>query len=238
MHRGVIMAQNNEIHTGHRKRLKEQFSADGGKNMSDFTFLEYVLFFAVPQGDTNPLAHRLIDRFGSFDKILEANKTELLEVSGIGEHTASFLTSLLPVFSRYLERKSGESFEYTELDKIREYITGQYLNTECEKAMLLHFDAKGIFVNAYCIGTGDMSNIEINNRDIASSVVRDKAVYSILVHNHPSGIVTPSTNDLKAVEEISAFLKMMSVTLVDNIIVTSSDFFAFSQNSRYVKYLF
>lgn len=234
-----MASQNNEnVHCGHRKRLKNQFSADGGKALSDFTFLEYILFFCIPQGDTNPIAHRLLERFGSFDKVLEATKEELLKVSGIGEHTAQFLTSLLPVYSRYFERKSGEKFEYTELDKIREYLTGKYLNINVETAILLHFDSKGIFTNSFSLGSGDISHIEIDKREIAASVVRDKAVFSILVHNHPSGIVTPSTNDLKAVEDISAFLKMLSVTLVDNIIVTSTDFLAFSQNSRYIKYLY
>lgn len=232
-------SQSNEnVHYGHRKRLKKQFSADGGKALSDFTFLEYVLFFCIPQGDTNPLAHRLLDRFGSFDKVLEATKEELLDVSGMGDHSAQFLTSLLPVFSRYLERKSGEKFEYTELEKIREYLSGKYLNINVEMAMLLHFDSKGVFTNSFCLGSGDISHIEIDNREIASSVVRDKAVFSILVHNHPSGIITPSTDDLKSVEEISNFLKMLSVTLVDNIIVTSTDFMAFSENSRYIKYLY
>lgn len=227
-----------KLHAGHRKRLKEQFTFDGGKSMSDFTFLEMILFYALPQGDTNPLAHRLIDRFGSFDKVLEASKKELLEVSGVGEHTASFLTTFLPVFSRYLKRRSGESFEYTDLDKIREFVTGEYLTAETEKAMLMHFDSKGFFTNCFFLGSGDISHIEIDNREIASSVVRDKAVYSILVHNHPSGIVSPSTEDLLGVEKISSFLKMLSVTLVDNIIVTKNDFLAFSQNKRYIRYLY
>lgn len=226
------------LHSGHRKRLKEQFALNGGKEMSDFTFLEHLLFYSVPQGDTNPLAHRLIDRFGSFDKILEAPREELLKVPGVGEHTASFLTSLLPVFSRYLERKSGEKFEYTDLEKIREYVFSKYLGETGEKAMLLHFDSKGVFTNSVFIGCGDISHIVIDNREIASAIVRDKAVYSILVHNHPSGIVSPSAEDLRSVEIISSFLKMLSVTLVDNIIVTEDDFLAFSQNSRYVKYLY
>lgn len=226
------------LHSGHRKRLKEQFSTDGGKGMSDYTFLEHLLFYALPQGDTNPLAHRLLDKFGSFDKILEATKEELLTVSGVGEHTASFLSTLLPVYSRYLERKTGERFEYTELEKIREYISGKYLGVNSEKAMLLHFDSKGLFTNSIFIGSGDISHITIDNREIASSIVRDKAVYSILVHNHPSGIVSPSVEDLRSVEIISSFLKMLSVTLVDNIIITDNDFLAFSKNSRYIKYLY
>lgn len=233
-----MVQDSDRLHSGHRKRLKEQFSSDSGRSMSDYTFLEHLLFYALPQGDTNPLAHRLLDKFGSLDKVLEATKEELLSVSGVGEHTAAFISTLLPVFSRYLERKSGESFEYTDIEKISDFLRGRYLGADTETALLLHFNSKGFFTNCVRLGSGDMSHIEIDNREIASSIVRDKAVYSILVHNHPSGIVSPSTEDLRCVEHISSFLKMLSVTLVDNVIVTDSELLFFSQNSRYIKYLF
>lgn len=225
-------------HINHRKRLKKQFAFDLGKSMSDYTFLEYLLFFSIPQGDTNQLAHRLLNAFGSFDKVLEAEKEELMTVNGVGEHTATYLTSLLPFFSRYMERRSGEKFEYTDLEKITEYLTGKYMNVKGEQALLLNFDSKGIFSNCMELGNKDIGRIDINNREIAASVVRDGAVYSILVHNHPSGIVLPSQEDLKSVLKMSAFLKMLSVTLVDNIILTNDDFLAFSTNGRYVKYLY
>ena len=55
--------------------------------MADHRVLELLLFYAVPQGDVNPLAHALIDRFGSLSGVLNATYEELVKVKGIGEKT-------------------------------------------------------------------------------------------------------------------------------------------------------
>ena len=55
------------LHRGHRMRVREEFLARGLTGMADHRVLELLLFYAVPQGDVNPLAHALIDRFASHD---------------------------------------------------------------------------------------------------------------------------------------------------------------------------
>ena len=60
------------IHTGHRGRVKEEFLTRGLAGWPDHRVLELILFYAIPQGDVNPLAHELIDRFGSLDRVLDA----------------------------------------------------------------------------------------------------------------------------------------------------------------------
>ena len=88
------------IHTGHRGRVKEEFLARGIEGWPDHRVLELMLFFALPQGDTNPLAHELIDRFGSLDRVLDALPEELMKTPGLGTHAATFLKLFPAVLSR------------------------------------------------------------------------------------------------------------------------------------------
>ena len=60
------------IHTGHRQRVKDEFSARGLAGWPDHRVLELLLYYAIPQGDVNDLAHELIDRFGSLSGVLDA----------------------------------------------------------------------------------------------------------------------------------------------------------------------
>ena len=53
------------IHGGHRKRTKQKFLENGGDGFHDHQLLEMILFYAHPQGDVNPLAHELMNRFGA-----------------------------------------------------------------------------------------------------------------------------------------------------------------------------
>ena len=96
------------LHDGHRKRLKEQFlnHSDG---FHDHQLLELLLCYAIPQGDVNGLAHRLLDRFGSLAGVLDARPEALEQVPGVGEHTAVLL-KLIPVLSgRYQADLTGDS---------------------------------------------------------------------------------------------------------------------------------
>ena len=92
-------------HTGHRERMKAEFLARGLEGWPDHRVLELLLFYTIPQGDVNDLAHelveRLVERFGSLAGVLDASVEELKKVKGVGDHTAVFLRMLPAVLGRY-----------------------------------------------------------------------------------------------------------------------------------------
>ena len=88
-------------HQGHRTRLRDRINKEGLDNFQDYQVLEYALTFAIPYKDTNVIAHRLINKFGSFSAVLEADKDELKMVEGMGEASAHFISNLLQIFHYY-----------------------------------------------------------------------------------------------------------------------------------------
>lgn len=224
------MADN--MHRHHRQRVKQTFDENGGKGMHDVNLLEMMLFFAVPQGDTNPLAHRLLDRFGSFDRVLEASKTELMTVKGVGDHVATYLTMYLPVFKRYNQNKCENTFTYFDTDKLKEHISAEYVNVKKERAMLLHFDAHAKFINSSWIGEGDNDYVVINNKVVAASVIENNSSIVVLVHNHPSGVAVPSSQDILAAKNLRNFLQSINVSLVESAICTYGEVKFFSEMGK------
>ena len=90
------------IHAGHRKRAKAEFLARGLEGLPDHRVLELLLFYAIPQGDVNPLAHRLLEHFGSLSGVFNATHEQLTAVKGIGENTATLIRLVTAVGGRYL----------------------------------------------------------------------------------------------------------------------------------------
>lgn len=229
------------IHKDHRKRVKETFEKNGADNMHDVNLLEMMLFFAVPQGDTNPLAHRLLEKFGSFDRVLTASKSELLTVKGVGEYVATYLTMFLPVFKRYSLRKGSSTFYYEDTEALKGFLLAQYLDAVNEKAMIMHFDTQLKFLNYSWLDEGNAGSVEIDNKKVAASVIQNNSSNVILVHNHPSGISAPSRNDINTAANLSEFLSNIDVNLLDAAVVTSDDVRFFSRavekekNERYNK---
>ena len=221
------MAEN--MHRHHRQRVKQTFDENGGKGMHDVNLLEMMLFFAVPQGDTNPLAHRLLERFGSFDKVLEAGKAELMTVKGVGDHVATYLTMFLPVFKRYNQNKCENTFTYFDTEDLKKYISAEYVDVKKERAMLLHFDTHAKFINSSWIGDGDNDFVEINNKVVAASVIENNSSIVVLVHNHPSGVAVPSSQDMLATRNLKNFLSSIGVSLAEAAIYTYGEVKLFSE---------
>ena len=91
-------------HAGHRARLRESYREKGIEGMADHQVLELLLTYALPRVDVNPLAHRLLDRFGSLNEVLSARPDQLQQVQGVGESAAVFLSLLGQVDRRMLLR--------------------------------------------------------------------------------------------------------------------------------------
>ena len=97
---GPKNAKNRPVHENHRERMRRRVEKYGLDSLEEHEALEYLLFFVIPRRDTNPLAHALIGRFGSFAGVLEASEEELRTVEGIGPAAARFL-HMLPAVDRY-----------------------------------------------------------------------------------------------------------------------------------------
>ena len=84
-------AQPKPHHVGHRQRLRDRFRKGGPEALPDYELIEMILFRALPQGDTKPLAKALLQRFGSFPDVINASEPRLREVQGVGERVVDEL---------------------------------------------------------------------------------------------------------------------------------------------------
>lgn len=211
------------LHDGHRKRLKEQFlnHSDG---FHDHQLLELLLCYAIPQGDVNGLAHRLLDRFGSLAGVLDARPEALEQVLGVGEHTAVLL-KLIPVLSgRYQADRAGMG---TILDSTQ--AAGQYLRpyfsqgARYEMAYLVCLDGKYKVLGCHKLDEGTVNTAEITPRKMVEIVLAHNATAAILAHNHLSGLALPSNADLMSTQQLRTILRSVDVELLDHLIFTDDD---------------
>jgi len=208
------------LHDGHRKRLKEQF-LNHGDGFHDHQLLELLLCYAIPQGDVNGLAHRLLDRFGSLAGVLDARPEALTQVPGVGEHTAVLL-KLIPVLSgRYQADRAGMG---TILDSTQ--AAGQYLRpyfSQGARYEMAYLDGKYKVLGCHKLGEGTVNAAEITPRKLVEIVLAHNATAAILAHNHLSGLALPSNADLMTTQQLRAILRSVDVELLDHLIFTDDD---------------
>lgn len=218
------------IHKGHRERLKSRFLENGLDNFTEIQALELLLFYAIPQKDTNPIAHALLSRFGSLSQVLEAEPEELKKVPGISEHSATLLR-LVTELGRFYQVNCAQRVKVLPtLDACGNYLVPYFFGRSNETVFLLCLDAKCKVLCCREVGEGSVNSASISVRKIVEIALAANATTVILAHNHPSGVAIPSGEDVQTTRRIAAALKTMEIHLADHIIVADGDFVSMVQS--------
>ena len=212
------------IHKGHRERLKQRFLEEGLDNFTDIQVLELLLFYAIPQRDTNPIAHSLLDYFGSLSHVLEADVESLKKVPGISDHSATLL-ALVTELCRYYQVDCAQRMEVlTTLDACGAYLVPRFFGRTKETVFLLCLDAKCKVLCCKEVGEGSINSASISIRKIVETALSANATTVILAHNHPSGVAVPSVEDVQTTRRVAAALSAVEVHLADHIVGAEGDY--------------
>ena len=218
------------IHDGHRQRLKERFLRSGLDSFTDVQVLELALFYCIPRKDTNPIAHALLEHFGSLSQVLEASVEELQNVPGIGENTATYLTMLPQIGRFYLVDRSQREVILPTIDKCGAYLVPYFFGRGTESVFLLCLDAKCKVLCCREVGQGSVNSAGISVRKIVEIALGTNATTVVLAHNHPSGLALPSAEDIQTTRRVAAALKAVEVHLADHIVVADGDYVSMIQS--------
>ena len=218
------------IHDGHRQRMKDRFRAEGLDHFSDIQVLELLLFYCIPRKDTNPIAHALLERFGSLSQVLDAPIGELAKVPGMGKSAATFL-SLTTAVGRYYQVDRAMNVEIlTSIEACGRYLVPFFYGRRNETVFLLCLDAKCKVLCCKEIGEGSVNSAGVPIRRIVEAALGVNATTVILAHNHPSGIAVPSGEDVQATQRVAAALSTVDIALADHILVADDDFVSMVQS--------
>ena len=212
------------IHDGHRQRLKDRFLQEGLDNFSDVQVLELLLFYCIPRQDTNPIAHALLEHFGSLVGVLEAPAAELCKVPGIGQNAAVLLSMVLPMNRVYHKYRTEKVQALRTIQECGEYLVPMFHGKRNETVMMLCLDAKCKVLGCREIGEGSVNSAGVPIRRIVEMALSMNASSVVLAHNHPSGIALPSGEDYQTTQRLAAALNAVEIILVDHIIVADDDF--------------
>lgn len=217
------MASSGAEHSGHRQRVRKKFIENGFDVFEPHEALEMFLFYAIPRKDTNPLAHRLLDRYLTIGGVCDAPIDELMEEFGLSESAAAYI-KMLPEMSRlYNESKMSDDniIDYENLGKL---FQTKFIGRTSEAVALMLGDAKGKMIYFNIISKGSLNSSDMPIRKIVDLSLRHNAKTAFLAHNHPSGTALPSHSDLLTTQTVRETLLSVGVDLIDHFIVTDDDY--------------
>ena len=221
------------IHIGHRQRLKNRFLEEGLEHFDEHQVLELLLFYCIPQRDTNGIAHELLSHFGSLTQVMEAPAEELQKIKGMGESAATFL-SLLNSFCRYYQiNRTAAGVILSTVDQCGAYLLPFFYGRRNETVFLLCLDAKCKLLCCKEVGDGSVNSAAVPIRRIVEMALGANATSVVLAHNHPSGMALPSGEDQLTTRRLAMSLSAVDIQLVDHIVIADEDYVSMRQSGLY-----
>lgn len=217
-------------HEGHRKRLRATFREHGPGALQEHQLLELLLTYAIPRRDVNPLAHALIDRYGSLARVLSAPPDDLMHIDGVSE-AAAVLISLAGVISHLGARPNSVKTVLKTPEDAARFCTDLFLAERYEKTYCITLDARRRVLHTDVVSSGSVSETVIYPRVIAELAMRHGASGIILTHNHPSGTASPSQADIVTTRTVCDALAGIGISLYDHIVCAGDETYSMLRNT-------
>ncbi len=220
------------IHDGHRTRMRQRFIQEGLEHFAPHEVLELLLYYTIPRGNTNEMAHELIQRYKTIGRVLRTSPKELQTFAGVGENTAFFL-NLLNAATRYIyTQEATEEVILTDVQAYGRYLVHMFQGMTTEAAYLVCMDAKSMVLGYYKVSEGSAVSTNLPIRKIVDLAITSNAVSVILAHNHPGGFAIPSQEDKDSTLFLANILNSVDVVLVDHIVFSGKDYISLLQQPK------
>ncbi len=221
MHGRVTTTSKMNSASGHRARLRERLLGAGPEGFHDYELIEYLLALTVPRVDTKPLAKRLLHDFGGIGPLLGAS-ADTLKREGLSEATVAALKIAQATALRLLEKRVEERPILSGWDALCDYLHAAMAHSRTEQVRVLFLNAKNALIANEAMWDGSVDEASVHVREVISRAIALGATALIIVHNHPSGDPTPSSQDIRLTRELVEAGRHMKVTVHDHVIVGAS----------------
>lgn len=211
------------LHKGHRERMRKKFLSEGMDNFAEHEKLEFLLFNTIHMKNTNDIAHRLMNEFGSLSGVFDAPIEKLTKVEGVGVNVAVFLKTVREMCRHYMIDKCSNDDKIINPSEAGDFFLPYFVARDNETIMLMLLDSKGKMLYCGVVSEGGPTSVDIYVRKIIELALQFNATKAIIAHNHPSGLALPSPQDIEATIRVLQSLRVIGVRLLDHVIVCDND---------------
>ena len=220
---------NENLHANHRARLRQRFAETGLKGFADHNILELLLFYSIPRRDTNEIAHRLINTFGSLAEVFDAPFSAIASVEGVGENTATLIKLIPKIFAEYERSHADEKAVVSNSENAVKYLKSFFADMSIEYIVIVLLDNAGRVINTFQQDGYTKDSVVLSSPEVLSRIISISPAAVVLAHCHPRGLAAPSKDDVKVTEAFSEMLAKLKIKLCDHIIFSPTDVFCMSQ---------
>lgn len=217
------------LHEGHKKRLREKALLNID-SLQPHEIIELLLNFGIVRKNTNPIAHELINKFGSVSNVLDADVSALMQIDGVGEASATLLHIIPKLCNVYNKSRVANYSKITNITEAQDYFRILFNSISCEEAYILCLNKIDKVIATIKIGSGDVTKVNIPIEEALTKITQYAPAKVYLAHNHITGGPYPSEADVRFTKNLKNSLDVFHINLIDHIIVCGDECFSFKKS--------
>ena len=218
---GRVLPEPTQHGSGHRARLRQRLFDGGERALLDHELVEYLLALAIPRRDTKAQAKELIAKFGGIGPLLSAS-ADTLRREGLSESVIGALKIAEATALRLLETRAAGAPVLSSWDALTDYLHAAMAHSRTEQVRVLFLNAKNMLIANEAMWNGSVDEASVHVREVISRAIQLGATALIIVHNHPSGDPTPSSQDVRITQDLVEAARHMKIAVHDHVIVGAS----------------
>lgn len=207
----------------------EKFMSFGPEYLTDAELIAIILRTGTQGEDALSVAGQILSLDTNHPGLLGLHHltlNRLLTVRGVGEVKAVRLKCVAELSNRIAEARASKRVRFERPGLVADYYMEQMRHLEYEKILCIMLDNKSRLISEQVISTGTVNRSVLSVRDIFMKALEQKAVYVMLLHNHPSGDPTPSREDITATKQIREAGELLQIPLLDHIVIGDGVYFS------------
>ncbi|NTV15327.1 MAG: DNA repair protein RadC [Desulfobulbaceae bacterium] len=205
----------------HRQRLRDKFFDCGPETLTDSELLELLLTLGTPRKDCKEPARAALAKFGSLPAVLEAAPAELLTIKGLGPSNSFAIPFIQAVARRYLKERSRRRTYLGSSGAVADYLVHEMCSLKKEIFKGVFLDAAHAVITTETLSEGTLTSNTVYPRELIKLALEHHAAALVIAHNHPSGNLTPSQDDLNLTRHLYRACRLVNINLLDHLIIGS-----------------
>ncbi len=228
--------QPEDIHRGHRKRLRDKFLKSGLTGFHDYEIVELLLSLGTPRRDCKAAAKEAIKRFQTLRGVLEAPPEELQKIDGVGAHSAFGIKLVQEVAREFLKARILEKPFYRSSQEVFDYLYHSMRGLKKEVFKVIYLNAQNQIIDTIDLSEGTVNSSSVSPREVIEGAIKSNGASLIFVHNHPSGNPEPSVNDKELTRELVYAGKLLRLRVLDHIVIGDNRYYSFAAEGLIEQY--
>lgn len=210
------------------ERPRERLIRLGSQALMDYELLAIMLGSGNKEQSVLELANALIEEYG-LTRLLSMDFNELSKIKGIKQAKASKLMACFEIAKRCMNKKDN-FISLLSAKEVYEFVSPDFMFLKQERLMILYVDVKCRVIHKSFLYDFNVSEVCLPIRKIIGDAINLSAYGIFLIHNHPSGDITPSISDIESTEYLKNLLAEVNIIVLDHLIVSDVKFYSFMDN--------